>query len=405
MSWPIAKLGDHVSHVSSGSTPLGGASNYLACGRSMFLRSQNVHMNELRLDDVVYISDELHDKMPRSAVKKGDVLINITGASIGRVTSFDLDFENVNCNQHVCIIRPKSKDICHQYLSYFLSSDRFQSSIFSSQRGGTREALTFSQIREFEIPLPPLTEQKRIAAILDKADAIRRKRQQTIQLADEFLRAVFLDMFGDPVTNPKGWDVKPLSHGIESIESGWSANGESYPCKEGEYGVLKISAVTSGKFKPNENKYVATESIPEGKKLLFPKKGDLLFSRANTRELVAATCIVPFNQDNVFLPDKLWNIKTLQTEIIPEFLNYLIWQPRFKETLTSQATGTSGSMLNISKGKFEATDAIFPPLGLQKKFKSLYWETQALIGKLEKSLTNCEQAFSSFGQKAFSGSL
>ena len=75
------------------------------------------------------------------------------------------------------------------------------------------------------------------AAILDKADAIRRKRQQAIQLADDFLRAVFLDMFGDPVTNPKGWDVKPLSAGIRSISSGWSASGENRPCSDGEKGV------------------------------------------------------------------------------------------------------------------------------------------------------------------------
>ncbi|WP_325949820.1 restriction endonuclease subunit S [Pseudomonas putida] len=256
-----------------------------------------------------------------------------------------------------------------------------------------------------QIPLPPLPEQKRIAAILDKADAIRRKRQQAIQLADGFLRAVFLDMFGDPVTNPKGWDVKPLSAGIRSISSGWSASGENRPCSDGEKGVLKISAVTSGVFKPEENKTVPLDQIPEGKKLLFPKRGDLLFSRANTRELVAASCIVMTNVEDVFLPDKLWLVETDQKKLLPEFLNYLLWQPRFKERLTSQATGTSGSMLNISKSKFEETDAFFPNMELQEKFKRIYWALQETLDASASSREAGDSLFESLSQKAFSGQL
>src|SRR5690606_17946800 len=158
-----------------------------------------------------------------------------------------------------------------RYLFYALKrANLAEKTITTSIPGLNRDDLYSTQI-----PLPPLPEQKRIAAILDKADAIRRKRQQAIQLADDFLRAVFLDMFGDPVINPKGWDVKPLSAGIRSISSGWSASGESRPCSDGEKGVLKISAVTSGVFKPEENKVVPSDRIPDGKKLLFPKKGDL----------------------------------------------------------------------------------------------------------------------------------
>lgn len=290
-----------------------------------------------------------------------------------------------------------------RYLYYFM--DKYVERLREQSIGGVIKYIKLGMLTEAKIPLPPLTEQKRIAAILDKADTIRRKRQQAIQLADDFLRAVFLDMFGDPVTNPKGWEVKPLSKGIDLITSGWSAKGESYPCQNGETGVLKISSVTSGKFKTEENKLVYEESIPEGKVLVFPDKGDLLFSRANTRELVAATCIVPNDVNNVFLPDKLWKITTKTTALLPEFLNHLIWQPRFKEKLTSQATGTSGSMLNISKSKFESTETIFPPLHLQKEFNSIYWKVQTTICCLEKSLLKVEEAFNSLSQNAFKGLL
>ena len=90
-----------------------------------------------------------------------------------------------------------------------------------------------SKFEELQIPLPPLEEQKRIAAILDKADAIRRKRQQAIQLADDFLRSVFLDMFGDPVTNPKGWEVKHLGDCLDFLTSG-ARGGQSITVKKVE---------------------------------------------------------------------------------------------------------------------------------------------------------------------------
>jgi type I restriction enzyme S subunit len=385
--WPLVKLDNHIEVLSG-----------FAFKSSLFGDSGKPL---IRIRDVVggrsntYYSGEFSDDY---IIRNGDLLVGMDG-----------DFnrgcwksEDALLNQRVCKLTADGVGLDQDFLYHLLPKELLE--IHRNTPAVTVKHLSVKKIKDIEIPLPPLTEQKRIAAILDKADAIRRKRQQAIQLADDFLRAVFLDMFGDPVTNPKGWEVKPIACGIASITSGWSAKGESYPCKSNEYGVLKISSVTSGKFKPEENKFIHNEDIPEGKKLVFPKKGELLFSRANTRELVAATCIVPSDHNNIFLPDKLWNVRT-NKELLPEFVNYLIWQPRFKETLTSQATGTSGSMLNISKGKFEATDSIFPPLELQKKFKSIYWKVQELIARLDESLDECGNTFTSLSQKAFSGKL
>ena len=276
--------------------------------------------------------------------------------------------------------------------------------MMSKATGANYPAVSDKIIKQSEIPLPPLDEQRRIAAILDKADAIRRKRQQAIQLADDFLRSVFLDMFGDPVTNPKGWEVKPIKNGLKEVKSGWSAKGESFPCKEGEVGVLKISAVTSGVFKPLENKFVKRE-LTEGKKLVFPSKGDLLFSRANTRELVAATCIVTESRKDVFLPDKLWKVTADSSLLLPEFLHFMIQQPRFKNSLTSQATGTSGSMLNISKAKFENSMGIYPSIEMQAKFKAVFWKVNSLLEVINISSSKLSDGFNSLSQKAFAGEL
>lgn len=305
----------------------------------------------------------------------------------------------------ISIIRPNLNKLSPRYFYHWVTSPEIQHKIRHCGRQTTNISnLDFNRFLELEIPLPSIVEQKRIATILDKADALRRKRQQVIELADQFLRSVFLEMFGDPVSNPKGWYEAPLATGITRIESGWSAKGDNRPAGEGQVGVLKISSVTSGKFISSENKVVDESTVPTGKKLLKPCAGDLLFSRANTRDLVAATAIVNKDYDNLFLPDKLWKIQTNEL-LLPEFLNFLLWHQRMRDRLRSQATGTSGSMLNISKRKFEETSAIFPPIEKQRKFVEMYRKARAISEKYSSSSDLTEKLFASASQEAFSGPL
>ncbi|WP_218076885.1 restriction endonuclease subunit S [Escherichia coli] len=267
--------------------------------------------------------------------------------------------------------------------------------------GSTFKQISRNHIEELIIPLPPIEEQKRIAAILDKADAIRQKREQAIKLADDFLHATFVEIFGDPVKNSKGWKKDKIKKGVLDITSGWSVTGENIPCKSDEFGVLKISSVTSGIFKPEENKMVDSKTIPASKKLIFPKKGDLLFSRANTRELVAAICMVHQDYDNLFLPDKLWSIKLDHDLLLPEFFLVLIQNEKVRYLLTKQATGTSGSMLNISKNKFEETEIIFPEINVQNDFCNSFRKIMNIKTKLIKSYELANESFSSSSQKVF----
>jgi type I restriction enzyme S subunit len=114
---------------------------------------------------------------------------------------------------------PNDELLDRKYLAYFLRSKTFVDWVSSQTAGAKMPRVSMKVFWDYEIPLPPLAEQKRIASILDKADNLRRKRQQAIQLADDFLRSVFLDMFGDPVANPKGWEVKALKD-ISRIQIG-----------------------------------------------------------------------------------------------------------------------------------------------------------------------------------------
>ncbi|NMR25837.1 restriction endonuclease subunit S [Pseudoalteromonas sp. NEC-BIFX-2020_015] len=396
MSWPLVKLGDLVT-IKGGGTPSKKVDEYWN-GDIPWASVKDLKSNEIS-STADFITEAGVKNSATNLISAGTIL-TATRMALGK---FAINAVDMAINQDLKALFINAPSVVERnYLIRFLSSKARY--IEGEGKGATVKGITLDFLKDLQVPLPPLDEQKRIAAILDKADSVRRKRQQAIDLADDFLRSVFLDMFGDPVTNPKGWDVKPIQSGLKEIKSGWSAKAESYPCKEDELGVLKISAVTSGVFKPLENKFVKSE-LTEGKKLVFPSKGDLLFSRANTRELVAATCIVTESRNDVFLPDKLWKIKTDTKLLLPEFLHYLIQHPKFKDILTSQATGTSGSMLNISKAKFENSLGIIPPIEMQNKFKDLFWKVDLLNNSVAKSLNRMADNFNSLSQKTFSGKL
>jgi len=155
--WKKLSIDEVSSFIGSGVTPPGGSTNYKEKGIP-FLRSQNVYPNELRLNDVAYITPTMHEKMKRTHLRSKDVLLNITGASIGRSAFIPDNFGDGNVNQHVCIIRP-SDEITAEYLSLFLNSPICQDNINNLQKGVTRQGLNYDQIRSIEINLPPKMEQ------------------------------------------------------------------------------------------------------------------------------------------------------------------------------------------------------------------------------------------------------
>lgn len=164
--WTLTELGDVLTFIGSGITPRGGKSVYQDYGVK-FLRSQNVYPGQLRLEDVAFVSPELHEKMSRTHIQDGDVLLNITGASIGRSAIVPNGFGAANVNQHVCILRlPDS--VIPSYLSWYLNSPHGQDWIMGTQSGVTRQGLNYGQIREMTLPLAPLPEQERIVAEIEK---------------------------------------------------------------------------------------------------------------------------------------------------------------------------------------------------------------------------------------------
>lgn len=168
--WEIVQLGNKTTKVGSGKTPRGGDKNYKTHGRP-FIRSQNIGWGRLLIDDIAYIDEEVHETFLGTEIKENDVLLNITGASIGRSAIANNAIVGGNVNQHVCIIRTKQQELNPIFLNQFLISNNCQNQIDSFQAGGNREGLNFGQIRSFAIPIPPKpNEQKKIANTLTSLD-------------------------------------------------------------------------------------------------------------------------------------------------------------------------------------------------------------------------------------------
>jgi type I restriction enzyme S subunit len=191
--WEVKKLGDLTTKVGSGSTPRGGSKVYQDHG-NIFIRSQNVLMNKLDLEDVAYISDEIHEGMKNTWVQENDVLLNITGASIGRVCVYNKS-EAANVNQHVCILRPIQEEIMPYYLSHLISSKNYQDRILGQQTGGTRQAFNMTQIKNFDIPLPPVELQTQFNEMLtklkDEIQSIKLNSKKSEELFSSLVQGAF----------------------------------------------------------------------------------------------------------------------------------------------------------------------------------------------------------------------
>ena len=227
MSWPVMNLGK-VCRFMTGGTPSTKHPEYYEDGDIHWIVSGDIHQGEI-FDCKKSITKAGMNNSPAKFLPVNSVLIALNGQGKTRGTVALLRCE-ATCNQSVVSMAPINDEQLDYYYLFVVLRSMYQK-LRNITGDKDRAGLNIGLLKEVEIPLPPLEEQKRIAAILDKADALRRKRQQVIDLTDQLLRSVFLDMFGDPVTNPKGFEVNPFSECIKGITGGWSTSGLARPAK------------------------------------------------------------------------------------------------------------------------------------------------------------------------------
>ena len=189
--WEKKKLGDIATKIGSGKTPLGGSSVYTDCG-VIFLRSQNIGWGEMLLDDITYIDENTNNSMLSSQVKKDDLLLNITGASIGRCSKYYL-CQLANVNQHVCIIRLNQSNA--DFILQQMIADIVQNQIEQLQAGGNRQGLNFKNVSEIKVKIPCLAEQNKIASFLSAHDKKIEAEKKILADLQEMKKGLLQQMF------------------------------------------------------------------------------------------------------------------------------------------------------------------------------------------------------------------
>lgn len=335
---------------------------------------------------------------PTKVAKHDDILMSVR-APVGPV---NINRGDSCIGRGISAIRAKAI-IDFKYLFYYLKSN--QQLIEKFQTGSTFKAITQENLRKLTVFYPKsLIDQKRIAKVLSDCEQLIAWRKESIRLLDDYLEATFFEMFGDPVKNEKSWEVKPMEKVILGITSGTSYGGEEKKeLSDEEYGVLKISAVTKGFFDAKEFKAVNKKLIT--KKIITAERGMFLLSRANTKELIAACCIVDKDYPNLFIPDKLWNLEINRENAEPQYLNFLFKNSSYRKLIAKKASGGHDSMLNISMKKFRSLTLPVPPIDQQRKFTSVGLKVEGLKLKVQTSLSELENLYASLSQKAFNGEL
>lgn len=335
--WSNKKIGNIASKVGSGSTPRGGAEAYTDHG-IIFIRSQNVNNDQLLLDDVAYIPEETHVKMSGSKVIANDILLNITGASIGRSCVVPHDFTEANVNQHVCIIRTPNDDPI--FVQSFLSSENGQNAIQSKQAGGGREGLNFQAIRSIDFHFPPSKEeQAKIASFLSNVDEKISQLTQKHELLSQYKQGMMQKLFSQQIrfkaddgSEFGAWKHCKLKDVLISYRLGGNySNAEmvtSYP-------LIKMGNLGRGSINLDKIEYIPEDQIIDPEDLI--KKNDLFFNTRNTLDLVGKVALWRGE-----LPIAYYNSNLLRLDFENNiFMNYLFNEQKTLEKLKAIASGTT----------------------------------------------------------------
>jgi type I restriction enzyme S subunit len=400
MSWPRVKLGGLEGAKGNFiDGPFGSnlkASEYVEEGVPI-IQLKNIKPNKYLPVDVKFISDKKAKELSRHSYQAGDLVIAKLGA-VGTACIIPQNCDGGIVVADVVRFRGDKSRIDYKYLCYFLNSDEGQRQVQSMSRGATRTRTNLRELRNVEIPLPSLATQKQIAEILEKADQLRKDCQKMEQELDNLAQSVFIDMFGDPVINTKGWRLSQLGS-VLTIKHGYAFKSEFFR-EIGDYVLL-----TPGNFyekggyrdRGEKQKYYIGE-IPKGYVL---KEGDLLIAMTEQAEgLLGSSLLIP--ESNRFLHNQRLGLVELKDETLNRiFLSYLFNHKSVRLAIQSLATGIK--VKHTSPTKIEAIEIGIPPMEAQRKFESIVSLINAQLTHSRNEKHRADTLFKSLMQKAFNG--
>ncbi len=387
MSWqllPIKELGK----VVTGKTPSRAKSEYFG-GTIPFITPSELDSNVTVTSSPQTVTEKGAQQV--NLIPKNSIMVCCIG-SIGKIAIAGVE---LTTNQQINSIVFDENKIFPKYGYYACSG--LKKELVARASSTTVAIINKSRFEELNIPVPPLTEQKRIAAILDKADAIRRKRTETIHLLNEFQKSLFLDMFGDPVKNEKGWDIKKLEEITTKITDGvhqkpnYTENGTPF---------ISVRNITNGYLDFDDCKFISNSDHEKFTKRCKPEKNDILYTKVGAT--YGRPAIVDTDREfSIYVSVAL--IKPDKNKIDPLFLKEVLGNPAIKNQADQAIKGVGVPDLHLIEIKKFLIPC--PPRDIQRKFVEISQKIQKQKDNVSKILDTKNNLFQSLTHRAFKGEL
>lgn len=321
----------------------------------------------------------------------GSVLLS-SRAPIGHVAISKIPMAT---NQGFKSLIPNPLKVDAKYLYHWLRANR--SYLDSLGNGATFKEVSKETVSRVELPLPEIMEQRRIAGVLDQVEVLRAKRRETLAQLGELTQSIFFEMFGDPATSPKKWPLVKIGAILQSANYGTSEKAST----DGEFPVLRMNNLTrSGEIDLSSLKYMNLSSLKRDRYLV--RRGDVLFNRTNSPELVGKTAIYRA-VDQVAYAGYLIRLRTNE-RADPEYLAAFLNTERSKTALRGMCKSIIG-MANINAKEVQGMLIPLPPLNLQQQFASRIGAIERLKVSYRAHMNELDALFASLQHRAFRGEL
>jgi type I restriction enzyme, S subunit len=400
--WPAVPLGDLVADTQYGT--------------SVRANEEGVGVPVLRMGNITYsgaldLTDLKHVELPAKdleqySVRRGDLLFNRTNSQelVGKMGVWNRD-EPYAFAGYLVRLRLNRDLADPAFVAAWFNTTEMKTLLRTRAKPSINMSnINATEVLRFCVVHPPLTEQRRIVEVLDRAEALRAKRRAAIAQLDTLPQLIFFDLFGEPIANSKKWRRAPFGELLAKIDSGWSPICLGRPAEANEWGVLKLGAVTWCEYDAAENKALPADVEPDTDLEVMP--GDLLFARKNTHELVAACALVRSTPPRLMMSDLIFRFRLRSdANVDPCFLHQLLIYPTKRRDIQKLAGGSAGSMPNISKARLQTVPIEVPPLELQQDFARRIVAVEKLKAAHRASLAELDALFAALQHRAFRGEL
>ena len=386
MNWERVRLGD-VCKIDNGYAFK--SKNYVSDKGARIIRITNVQKGKVVDNDPKLYPFEMLAGLERYEIFENDIMMSLTG-NVGRVGRFPKEMLPAYINQRVCRIKSIDKKLDETYLFHFLNSDIFEREAIYASAGIAQLNLSTNWVADYIIPLPPLSVQKEIVEKLDKAAAIREKSKALLSHYDALAESLFIELFGDPISNEKGWEKKKLGE-VGNLSSGSTPSREKKSYFLGDIPWVKTTEVKGEIILETEEK-ISQEALKETSCKLNPKGSIVIamYGQGKTRGRIGilgidaatnqACCVIEKNEkvNSVFLFNQL---KMLYQDL--------------------RNLGRGGNQPNLNVGILKDYKILFPPLSLQIKFAEMVENIEKQKARAKAEIEQSEAVFQALLQESF----